>query len=123
MVLVGNFGTVSGGLAVFPDAEPDDGLLDVAVTSASTPRQWLVWAWRLLRHRPEPGDQVRRTRARRIVVTQRRARPYELDGEVRPPTRRLEVEVTPGALTINQKSTADGSAAGAPDPGEGGGAR
>ncbi|MEZ5407497.1 MAG: diacylglycerol kinase family protein [Acidimicrobiales bacterium] len=103
MVLVGNFGTVSGGLAVFPDAEPDDGLLDVAVTAASTPRQWLAWSWRLLRRRPEPPELVQRTRGRRIVVAQNRARPYELDGEVRPATRRLEIEVVPGALTIDQK--------------------
>ncbi len=103
MVLVGNFGTVSGGLAVFPDAEPDDGLLDVAVSAASTPRQWLAWSWRLLRRRPEPPDLVQRTRGRRIVVTQQRARPYELDGELRPATRLLEIEVAPAALTINQK--------------------
>lgn len=107
MVLVGNFGTVSGGLAVFPDAEPDDGLLDVAVSAASTPRQWLGWAWRLLRRRPEPAELVQRTRGRRIVVTQTRPRPYELDGEVRPATGRLEIEVDPGALTIDQKGASN----------------
>lgn len=105
MVLVGNFGTVSGGLAVFPDAEPDDGLLDLAVSAASTPRQWLTWTWRLLRRRPEPPDLVQRTRGRRIVVTQHRARPYELDGEVRPAARRLEIEVSPAALLLNQKNS------------------
>jgi diacylglycerol kinase family enzyme len=32
-VLVGNVGTLQGGVPLLPDAEPDDGVLDVAVVS------------------------------------------------------------------------------------------
>ena len=101
MVLVGNFGTISGGLEVFPDAEPDDGILDIAVMSASTLREWASIAWRLLRRRPQKADLARRTRGAHIVVDHREARPYELDGEDREPTRRLDFTVEHQAITIH----------------------
>lgn len=101
MVLVGNFGTVSGGLEVFPDAQPDDGILDVAVMSASTLREWASIAWRLVRRRPQKVDLARRTQGAHIVVEHRRARPYELDGEDREPTGRLEFTIEHQAITIH----------------------
>lgn len=104
MVLVGNFGTVSGGVEVFPDARPDDGLLDVAVMSASTIREWASIAWRILRRRPLRLDLARRTQGRTITIDQLRPRPYELDGETRPPSTRLDVEVVADALSIHQGS-------------------
>ncbi len=102
MVLVGNFGTVSGGLEVFPDAQPDDGILDIAVMSASTLREWASISWRLVRRRPQKVELARRTQGAHIVVEQRVARPYELDGEDREPTERLEFTVEPRAITIHQ---------------------
>lgn len=102
MVLVGNFGAVSGGLEVFPDAAPDDGKLDIAVMSAATLRDWMSIFWRLLRRRPQRMDLARRAQGSSIVVEQDEARPYELDGEDRDPTRRLEFAVEPGALIIHQ---------------------
>ncbi len=109
MVLVGNFGEVSGGLEVFPDARPDDGLLDVAVMSASTRREWASVAWRLIRHRPQRVDLARRVQAKHVVVVHAEARPYELDGEDREPAERLEFSVEPSAVIIHQsgESSAD----------------
>jgi YegS/Rv2252/BmrU family lipid kinase len=101
MVLVGNFGTISGGVEVFPDARPDDGVLDVAVLSASSLREWASIAWRLTRrHSPRP-ELMRRAQGAHIVVEHRRARPYELDGEDREPTARLEFDIEPRAITIH----------------------
>ena len=101
MVLVGNFGKISGGLEVFPDARPDDGLLDIAVMSASTLREWGSIVWRLLRGREQRVDLARRAQGRRIVVEHDEARTYELDGEDRDPTKRLEFEIEPGAITVH----------------------
>lgn len=101
MVLVGNFGTISGGLDVFPDAVPDDGVLDIAVMSASTLRGWASIAWRLVRRRPPKAELVRRGQGAHIVVDLRHARPYELDGEDREPTKRLEFDIQPRAITIH----------------------
>ncbi|NNF54973.1 MAG: YegS/Rv2252/BmrU family lipid kinase [Acidimicrobiales bacterium] len=100
MVLVGNFGTITGGIDVFPDAEPDDGLLDVAVMSPTKIREWLTVAWRLFRHKPLPLELARRTHGREILVEHRQPRPYELDGEDRDPTRRLDISVLPDAISI-----------------------
>jgi len=104
MVLVGNFGKISGGLEVFPDAEPDDGLLDVAVMSASTLREWGSILWRLARKREQRIDLARRTRGRSIVAEHTEARTYELDGEDRDPATRLEFEVEPGAITVHHSN-------------------
>jgi len=110
MVLVGNFGTVSGGVEVFPDARPDDGLLDVAVMSASTLREWASIAWRLVRRRPPRADLARRAQGAHIVVEHQHARPYELDGEDREPTRRLEFTVEHQAITIHHSGQHSGEA-------------
>ena len=101
MVLVGNFGTISGGLEVFPDAQPDDGVLDIAVMSASKLREWASIGWRLVLRRPQKVELARRTQGTDIVVEHRVARPYELDGEDREPTKRLEFTVEPRAITIH----------------------
>ncbi len=101
MVLVGNFGTISGGLEVFPDAQPDDGVLDIAVMSASKLREWASIGWRLVRRRPQKVELARRTQGTDIVIEHRVARPYELDGEDREPTKRLEFTVEPQAITIH----------------------
>lgn len=101
MVLVGNFGTISGGLEVFPDAQPDDGVLDIAVMSASKLREWASIGWRLVRRRPQKVELARRTQGTDIVVEHRVARPYELDGEDREPTRRLEFTLEHQAITIH----------------------
>lgn len=104
MVLVGNFGQVSGGVEVFPDAKPDDGQLDVAVISASNLREWASIAWRLVRRRPQRLDLARRTQGAHIVVEHDVARVYELDGEDREPQKRLEFEIEPLAITIHQSA-------------------
>ncbi|NND74904.1 MAG: diacylglycerol kinase family lipid kinase [Ilumatobacter sp.] len=110
MVLVGNFGTITGGIDVFPDALPDDGLLDVAVVSASTWREWAAVARRLLRNEPLPLDLARRARGRKVVIDHARPRAYELDGEDRDPATHLEIEVQPGALTVHQHDSRRGEA-------------
>ena len=108
MVLVGNFGTVSGGIEVFPDARPDDGVLDIAVMSASTLRGWASIAWRLVRRRPPRADLARRTQGAHILVEHQHARPYELDGEDREPTRRLEFTVEHQTITIHHSGQHSG---------------
>ena len=104
MVLVGNFGEISGGIEVFPQARPDDGQLDIAVMSASTLREWTSVAWRLARRKPQRIGLARRARGASIVVEHDDARPYELDGEDRAATKRLEFSVDPSAITIHQSS-------------------
>ena len=100
MVLIGNFGTISGGVDVFPDAEPDDGLLDVAVLRTGTLREWARVAWHMIRGKSRDLDIAMRTQGRVITVTLAEPRIYELDGEVRDAVTRLDIEVDAAALTV-----------------------
>ncbi len=108
LMLVGNCGTVSGGLTVFPDAEPDDGVLDVAVVTAGSLRDWLSVLTRMVLSRPQRPELVRRWRSSRVRVRLARPRAYELDGEVRPAATELEVHVEPGALGVRVPATVEG---------------
>lgn len=105
MVLIGNFGEISGGLEIFPDANPNDGYLDIAVMTANTLREWASVGGRLLTGKNQKFHLARRTKGRHIIVEHDVARTYELDGEDREPTKRLEIEVEPNALTIKHEGT------------------
>ena len=100
MVLVGNCGTVSGGLKAFPDAQPDDGMLDIAVLAARGVRQWSSVGWRLLRGRAQRDDLVHRSQASEVAVVLSRPVAYELDGEVRDAASELRFTIEPSALTV-----------------------
>ena len=102
MVLIGNFGTITGGLEIFPDADPADGRLDVAVLAADSIPNWLRVVWSLLRGTSQPHALVKRVQGEHIIVTTDDPRAYELDGEDREPVRRLEVRVVPDALVVRQ---------------------
>jgi len=101
MVLVGNYGVVTGGLVVFPDAKPNDGLLDVAVLAAEAGREWGSVLWRLVRKQTQKPELVSRAQGRTIRVETTRKRPYELDGEARAGVRRLEFSIEEQALKIH----------------------
>ena len=79
-VLVGNVGTATGGLVVFRDAEPDDGVLDVGVVTAKGSLQWLRLLSRAARKEPGRSPFVHMTRARKVDVRLDRDVLYELDG-------------------------------------------
>jgi YegS/Rv2252/BmrU family lipid kinase len=99
-VLVGNIGTVSGGLTVFPAASPRDGLLDVGVATANSAWQWLRVLSRIAGGHVDRSPFVELTRGKKITVRLARARPYQLDGGVRPAAKRLDIQVERAALTV-----------------------
>jgi diacylglycerol kinase family enzyme len=99
-VLVGNVGKVMGGVTLFPGASPSDGFLDVGVVTASTRWQWLRVFSRLAAGHLERSPFIERTRGKRITVELDRKRPYEIDGSVRPATKRLKVRLEAEAITL-----------------------
>ncbi len=106
MVLVGNCGKVTGGLEVFPDARPDDGVLDVAILSATNVREWASVLWNLARGRPQRPDLVARFTGTSVRVSLSDPLPYELDGEDRPATHVLEFGIEPDALAVRTTAAA-----------------
>jgi diacylglycerol kinase (ATP) len=99
-VLLGNVGTVLGGVQVFDDARPDDGWLDVGVSTADGPVQWARVLGKISAGRADQSPFVRTTRARRLSVTLNRPLAYELDGGARPKTQRIKARVVRAAITV-----------------------
>jgi YegS/Rv2252/BmrU family lipid kinase len=99
-VLIGNVGRLQGRLPVLPDAEPDDGLLDVAVLATRTLRDWLRLALRVAVLRRRAPTQLETWQARRVEVRCERPQPMERDGEYGQPTTSVVAEVLPRALTL-----------------------
>ncbi|ROQ59314.1 diacylglycerol kinase family enzyme [Streptomyces sp. 840.1] len=116
MVLLANIGRVQGGAALVPAAEPDDGLLDLAVFDPRGPGGWLRAGGILLRGRSKPprpsgegsfpaadstghGTPVEYFTFRRAELRFASAQPREFDGDPVRPGRLLIAEVRPGALS------------------------
>lgn len=99
-VLFGNVGTILGGVDAFPDASPDDGVLEIGVVTASGALQWARVLTRMASGSAKRSPLVRTTAGAVIDVRLARPLPYELDGGDRKPTRRLHVAVEPAAVTI-----------------------
>ena len=100
MILIGNFGRLQGGLRALPGADPEDGLLTVAVVRAGTMRAWLKLLWRMFRGRRGDDARVQTLTARRLHVTAEPAMPLELDGDVFEDSSSFSVEVLPAALKL-----------------------
>jgi YegS/Rv2252/BmrU family lipid kinase len=99
-VLVGNVGTITGGIHAFDDAKPDDGWLDVGVATAQGAMQWARALGTMAVGRSDHSPFVRMTRARRVDVKLASKLEYELDGGAREPVKRLSVRVAPGAVRV-----------------------
>jgi diacylglycerol kinase (ATP) len=99
-VLVGNVGTITGGIKLFPKASPVDGQLDLAVVTAKTVLEWARVFARVVTGRAGRSPFVRTTRATRVSVKMETTEPYELDGGDREPTKKLKFSVDARAITI-----------------------
>jgi diacylglycerol kinase family enzyme len=99
-VLIGNVGTITGGIKAFDDATPDDGWLDVGVATAQGALQWARALGTMAVKRSDSSPFVRTTRARKIEVKLDSKLEYELDGGARTRTKRFTAAVVPGAVEI-----------------------
>jgi YegS/Rv2252/BmrU family lipid kinase len=98
-VLVGNVGRLQGNLPLMPDAEPDDGVLDVLVMA---PRGWMGWvrlAVAVLTRRRE-GPTFERLRVREVEIVADRPVACERDGEVVASRSTMHVRVAALAVTV-----------------------
>jgi diacylglycerol kinase family enzyme len=98
-VLVANVGRLQGGIRLLPEAEPDDGCLDVAVLTPRTLAHWAALGWALLRRRRRV-PQIEVFRGERVVVASNRPQPRQLDGDLIEPGRVLRVGIRPKALWL-----------------------
>ena len=99
-ILLGNVGSLFGGIEAFENARPDDGLLEVGVTNAEGLGQWARTLARTAIGTTGKSPFVQVTKAKKIRVEFDRKVAYELDGGARKPTKVLKVKIEPGAITV-----------------------
>ena len=99
-ILAGNVGALFAGVRVFADAEPDDGMVDLAVVTADGITQWLRTVGRTVTGSPDQSPFFRSIRGRSISVRLDRKVRYELDGGDRSKLKSYDFEVEPGAVAI-----------------------
>ncbi|WP_300267699.1 diacylglycerol kinase family protein [Microbacterium sp.] len=111
-LLIGNCGMVQGGIRLLPDAQLDDGLLDVLLISSDGALQWLdtvrsvVWdnGIRRLLGRGEEAVSTESTRhltAKRIRIELDTPLEFEIDGEEVGEVSTFEVRVQAGAVRVH----------------------
>lgn len=100
LTLVGNVGALQGNVELIPDAEPDDGRLDVFVASPRRLRHWIATAIRLITKKEQSSDRIDQLVGRRVTIELDEPDDYQLDGDTIGRCRRLTAEVEPGALKV-----------------------
>ncbi len=99
-ILVGNVGSLFGGIEAFDDARPDDGMLELGVVTAQSALEWTRTIARTALGTTAKSPFVQMTRARTIEVKMNRKVLYELDGGDREKVKSFEIEVEPAAIEV-----------------------
>ncbi|MDO9379898.1 MAG: diacylglycerol kinase family protein [Nocardioidaceae bacterium] len=99
-VVIGNVGHLQGGLPLMPDAEVDDGLLDVVVISPVRLTGWVRVAYRVIGKRPRTDGRLDRMTGRTVVLRADRPTARQLDGDPAGEGTELRAEIQPGVLLI-----------------------
>lgn len=100
-VLLGQLGNLGGGLIAFPNALPDDGLLEVGVVKSGGVVALTRVFVRVVHGHPERSPFTEMTQGREIDITLDRATPYQVDGGARKARHRLRATIEPLAVTIS----------------------
>lgn len=104
-LLVGNFGRLTGGVRLMPDASGDDGWFDSVWLSADGPLQWSALTRQIVTKSRKDTDRIERIRSRRVSAkAMGRPRSLELDGDVIGNARQMEMWVEEKALTVRVAS-------------------
>jgi diacylglycerol kinase (ATP) len=103
-VVIGNVGHLQGGVALLPDALPDDGLLDVVVLAPRRLVDWGSVVGRLLTRSRREDRTLSRVTARRVEVRTSVPTQAQLDGDPIGSVTSLVVEVSPAAVVVRVRS-------------------
>ena len=85
---------------MFADAEPDDGMLDLAVITADGVAEWAGTVGRTIAGKPERSPHFRMTKGRKVKVKLDRKVLYELDGGTRTKVKSYRIKVEPQAIAV-----------------------
>jgi len=110
MVVIGNCGKITGGIDLMPDAEPDDGLLDIIVLAPRGIGQWVSVAGRVITKSDRTTSHLSRYRATRARVSVDEPQQVQVDGDIIGEARKLACEVQPRALIVRVPEGRKGAA-------------
>jgi YegS/Rv2252/BmrU family lipid kinase len=101
-VLVGNVGTILGGINAFADASPTDGRLDIGVVHAGSRSDWVRVAARRVTGRVDRSPFVEVATAKKIKIELKSKMPWEVDGGDKTPAKKFKIQCLPGAIRVCQ---------------------
>jgi diacylglycerol kinase family enzyme len=99
-IVVGNVGSLQGGMPLIPDAAIDDGQLDVVLLY---PRRFLSWvplAARVLTRNKRTDELITRMTGREVVVRSAKDEPRQLDGDLIAAGREIRATCVHGRLLV-----------------------
>jgi len=99
-VLLGQMGTLAAGIVAFPEARPDDGLLEVGVVTADGMFEWTRVLSRLVVQDAKHSPLAQMGRGGKVEIRIDRPTTYELDGGARKAKKKFHASVEPGAITV-----------------------
>ena len=100
-VLIANVGMLVAGLNLIPEAQGDDGLLDILVIDPSSPVDWARTTTGILLGRGAADDPSRtHLRGREVIVSTGHARGRQIDGDTVGDGHGFRVAVLDKALTV-----------------------
>jgi diacylglycerol kinase (ATP) len=99
-ILLGQMGTLAAGICAFPDAQPDDGLLEVGVVTANNALQWTRVLSRLVIGDAQHSPLTQMGRGSKIKIRVDRPTTFELDGGARKAKKKFRASVDRGAITV-----------------------
>ncbi|MEB0287480.1 diacylglycerol kinase family protein [Cryobacterium sp. 10S3] len=122
-ILVANCGVLPGNIQFLPDAQVDDGILDIAVLQPKGVLGWLtIWrrvTWengvlrrsavgrRIIAQSESSNERVMTTlRGSRIRIVLEHPQEFEIDGDEFGPVRAVSLRADPGALTVRMPAPA-----------------
>ena len=101
-MLIGNCGRLTGGINLMPDAEPDDGTLDVVVIAPKGSPPGCRSSPRVLTKSGRSTQTLDRYRCQSVGVRVDHEQKIELDGDIIGEASHIEVEVQPRALIVRR---------------------
>lgn len=99
-VVVGNVGFLQGGIPLLPDAQIDDGLLDVVVLAPKRFIGWLAIIVRVVGRQKRTNERLDRLTGRTIVIKAEKTMPMQLDGDPVGEGKEIRADVQPGVLLV-----------------------
>jgi diacylglycerol kinase family enzyme len=99
-VVIGNVGTLTGGIPLLPDAAPDDGRLDVVVVAPPRFLTWIRLLVRVMTRRRVTDERLDRRTGCSVVVRAEQPTPRQMDGDVIGTGKEIHAAVEPGVLLV-----------------------